>query len=169
MLLRGSYNAAQNMFTFEDVTPALDESLGAGLRTEFEYKMGADDPAEHFAIAGLEDGVAIIGSQTAGEDVHILYDTDEQASLYDRATCYHKAFDPIAVFSDGTLYVMGINTTEPEVMYFRSDTVKPRATAEGSGAGLGTKTQSGILTPRVIGWVTIGLFAAVAGALMLKR
>ena len=169
MLLRGSYDAAQNMFTFEDVTPALDESLGAGLRTEFEYKMGADDPAEHFAIAGLEDGVAIIGSQTAGEDVHILYDTDEQASLYDRATCYHKAFDPIAVFSDGTLYVMGINTTEPEVMYFRSDTVKPRATAEGSGAGLGTETQSGILTPRVIGWVTIGLFAAVAGALMLKR
>ena len=169
MLLRGSYNAAQNMFTFEDVTPALDESLGAGLRTEFEYKMGADDPAEHFAIAGLEDGVAIIGSQTAGEDVHILYDTEEQVSLYDRATCYHKAFDPIAVFSDGTLYVMGINTTEPEVMYFRSDTVKPRATAEGSGAGLGTEAQGGILTPRVIGWVTIGLFAAVAGALMLKR
>ena len=136
--------------------------LGEDLRTEYEYKAGGDVPGEHFAIAGLDDGVAIIGSSVSGEDVHILYDTEDKASLYDRAASYHKTFDPIATFSGGTLYVIGYNPTEPDVMYFRSDTVKPRTAADNSAAS----------TPNIqkyIGWGTIGLFALAIAVLSLTR
>ena len=122
----------------EDITPVLDASLGGELRTEYEYKKGVDSPAEHFTIAGLENGVAIVGSNTPGADVHILYDTAEKAQLYERASCYHKAFNPIAAYDDGKLYVIGYNATEPDVMYFRSDTIRPQAAADNSGAPYGS-------------------------------
>ena len=161
-LLRVSYDASQNQVTAEDLTDALNEVLGDDLRTEYEYKAGGNPPGEHFAIAGLDDGVAIIGSSVFGEDVHIIYDTDDQPALYERATSYHRAFDPSAAFSDGTLYVIGYNPVEPDVMYFRSDTVKPQTTPDISVPG-GTNIQ------KYIGWGTIGLFAVVIAVLSLTR
>ena len=126
VLLRAAYDESQNRITSEDMTRALEDALGPDLRTAFDKQNAGDEPAEHFAITGIEDGLAIIGSGTPGEDVHILYDTDSEAVLYDKASSYHKAFDPMAVFYDGKLYVIGYNTTEPDVMYFRSDTVNER-------------------------------------------
>ena len=155
---RIAYDGAENKITFEELTDTLNETLGDDLRTEYEYKMGGDEPGEHFAIAGLDTGVAIIGSSKAGEDVHIIYDTDEKAVLYDRATCYHKAFDPVAVFSDGRLYVIGYNGTEPDVMYFRSQEMTPQPAANEGGAPGGVS--GGGMDTRIIGGVTIGLFAA---------
>jgi hypothetical protein len=165
--LRVTYDASHNEMTMQDLTDTFNEVLGEDLRTEYEYKSGGDTPGEHFAIAGLDDGVAIIGSSVSGEDVHILYDTEDKASLYDRASSYHKAFDPIATFSGGTLYVIGYNPTEPDVMYFRSDTVKPQTEADGSGAGQGDS--DGTNFQKYIGWGTIGLFALAVIVLSLTR
>lgn len=154
----------------EDITSVLDESLGGELRTEYEYKKGVDSPADHFTIAGLEDGVAIIGSNTPGEDVHILYDTAEKAQLYERAACYHKAFNPIAAYGDGKLYVIGYNATEPDVMFFRSDTIRPQA-ADNSGAPYGS-TRAGVgsgVDGRMIGLGAIGLAAVLAATLLRIR
>ncbi|MCR5810079.1 MAG: S8 family serine peptidase [Lachnospiraceae bacterium] len=161
-LFRIAYDGAENKITFEELTDTLNETLGDDLRTDYEYKMGGDVPGEHFAIAGLDTGVAIIGSATAGEDVHIIYDTDEKAVLYDKATCYHKAFDPIAVSDGKRLYVIGCNGTEPDVMYFRSQEMTLPAAASGGGepGGANGGGNSGGMDPTVIGGVTIGLFAA---------
>ena len=175
VFLRVSYNPEKNTMEVEDITSVLDESLGGELRTEYEYKKGVDSPADHFTIAGLEDGVAIIGSNTPGEDVHILYDTAEKAQLYERAACYHKAFNPIAAYGDGKLYVIGYNATEPDVMYFRSDAIRPQAAADNSGApygstgaGSGSGVGSGV-DGRMIGLGAIGLAAVLAATLLRIR
>jgi hypothetical protein len=90
--------------------------------------------------------------------------------LYDRATCYHKAFDPIAVSDGRRLYVIGYNGTEPDVMYFRSQEITPQAAANESGAPGGTGgVSSGGMDPTVIGGVTIGLFAALVVVLSITR
>ena len=170
-LFRIAYDGAENKITFEELTDTLNETLGDDLRTDYEYKMGGDVPGEHFAIAGLDTGVAIIGSSKVGEDVHIINDTDEKALLYDKATCYHKAFDPIAAFSGGRLYVIGYNGTEPDIMYFRSQEMTPQAAANESGApeGAGGSVSGGGMDPTVIGGVTIGLFAVLIIALSVTR
>ena len=171
VLYRVAYDGAENKISFEDLTGTLNETLGDGLRTEYEYKMRADAPGEHFAIAGLDTGVAIIGSSVNSEDVHIIYDTDEKAVLYDRATCYHKAFDPIAVSDGRRLYVIGYNGTEPDVMYFRSQEITPQAAANESGApeGAGGSVSGGGMDSTVIGGVTIGLFAVLVIILSVSR
>lgn len=170
-LFRIAYDGAENKITFEELTDTLNETLGDDLRTDYEYKIGGDVPGEHFAIAGLDTGVAIIGSATAGEDVHIIYDTDEKAVLYDKATCYHKAFDPTAAFSGGRLYVIGYNGTEPDVMYFRSQEMTLPAAVSGGGApgGAGGSVSGGGMDPTAVGGVTIGLFAVLVIALSVTR
>ena len=151
VLLRAAYDASQNRITTEDLTRALEDALGPDLRTAFDKQNAGDEPSEHFAITGLEDGLAIIGSGTPGEDVHILYDTDSEAVLYDKASSYHKAFDPMAVLYDGKLYVIGYNTTEPDVMYFRSDTVRERAqNPQSVSAEAGSSRHMGIITIALI-------------------
>ena len=170
-----TYDASENKMTVEELTDTFNKTLGEDLRCEYEYKMGDITPGEHFAIAGLDDGVAIIGSSVAGEDLHIIYDTEKEAVLYDRTTSYHKAFDPIAAYADGTLYVIGYNTTEPDVMYFRSQVMTPRASQDGSGNagqpgdGSGGSSGAGLNDPKVIGGLTIGLFAVVVLVLSLMK
>ena len=151
-LFRVAYDGVENKITYEELTNILNETLGDDLRTDYEYKMGGDVPGEHFAIAGLATGVAIIGSSTAGEDVH-------------------KAFDPIAAFSGGRLYVIGYNGTEPDVMYFRSQEITPQAAGNGSGEpeGSGGSVSGGGMDPTVIGGVTVGLFAVLVIALSVTR
>ena len=167
-LLRYTYDAAENRMTLEaDLTDTFNQVLGKDLRVEYDYKKGAEIPGEHFAIAGLDDGVAIIGSSSLGEDVHVIRDTEKEAVLFDRATCYHMAYDPIAVYRDGTLYVIGYSTTEPEVMYFRSQRMDAETPQNGSGTGE-EAGQPGS-DPRVIGGVTIGLFAVVVLVLTTMR
>lgn len=175
ILLRAAYDASENKMTVEELTDTFNKTLGEDLRCEYEYKMGDIHPGEHFAIAGLDDGVAIIGSSVAGEDLHIIYDTDQEAVPCDRTTSYHKAFDPIAAYCDGTLYVIGYNTTEPDVMYFRSQVMTPRASQDGSGNagqsgdGSGGSSGAGLNDPKVIGGMTIGLFAVVVLVLTLMK
>ena len=181
IFLRLNYDASENKMTAEELTDTFNKTLGEDLRCEYEYKMGDIHPGEHFAIAGIDDGVAIIGSSVAGEDVHIIYDTEKEAVLYDRTTSYHKAFDPIAAYADGTLYVIGYNTTEPDVMYFRSHVMTPRASQDASGSSGGNSSGDssegssgagsggGLNDPKVIGGLTIGLFAVVVLVLSLMK
>ncbi|MDO5455920.1 MAG: hypothetical protein Q4F25_03275, partial [Eubacteriales bacterium] len=123
-LFRASYDASQNRIVSEDLTDELEKALGPDLRTAYDKLNGGDEPAEHFAIAGIADGLAVIGSDTPGEDIHVIDDDGSEAVLYDKASSYHKAFDPVAVYYGGELYVIGYNPTEPDVMYFRSDPVE---------------------------------------------
>ena len=160
--LRVSYDESQNRFVTQDLTDELEQALGADLRTDYDKQNAGDEPAEHFAITGLEDGLAIIGSGTPGEDVHIIYDDEKEAVLYDRTSCYHKAFNPIAVSYNGELYVIGYNTIEPDVMYFRSDPVKGRASEPVSLEETANRS-------RYMGIVTIGLIAGIALVLAVAR
>lgn len=162
-LLRVTLPEAEGQLEVEDLTDVLDSCLGDGLRTEYSLKSGGDEPGEHFAIAGFDNGVAIIGSATAGEDVHLIGDNEDQAEVYDKASSYHQAFDPLAVCSNGRLYVIGYNTTETDVMYFRSD--KITRSAEANNAPEGRQA----VVNRYIGPVTIGLFAIVLCVLALLR
>jgi hypothetical protein len=162
-LFRFGFNETFDGFEAEDLTDTLDGCLGEGLRTEYDIKGGGDEPSEHFAIAGIDGGVAIIGSSTLGEDVHLLYDTEQQAEPYGKASSFHKAFDPMAVSYNGTLYVIGYNTTEPDVMYFRADKMAHAKAAETTGES----TQA--MLNKYIGSATVGLFVVVLGALLLLR
>ncbi|MBQ9033961.1 MAG: S8 family serine peptidase [Lachnospiraceae bacterium] len=161
-LLRASYDEAQNRFVTEDLTEELEKALGPDLRTVYDKQNPGDEPAEHFAIAGLRDGLAIIGSGTPGEDVHILYDDEKEAVLYERASSYHKAFDPVAAYNGDELYVIGYNTTEPDVMYFRSDPVKARAQASAVPEEVESRS-------RYMGIVTIALIAGVVAVLAVGK
>ena len=160
--LRASYDESQNRFVTQDLTDELEKALGPDLRTAYDKQNVGDEPAEHFAITGLDDGVAIIGSGTPGEDVHIIYDNENEAVLYDRASSFHKAFNPIAVSYNGELYVIGYNTIEPDVMYFRSDPVKGRVTEPVSLEETANRS-------RYMGIVTIRLIAGIALVLAVAR
>ena len=67
--LRASDDESQNRFVTQDLTDELEKALGPDLRTAYDKQNVGDEPAEHFAITGLDDGVAIIGSGTPGEGV----------------------------------------------------------------------------------------------------
>ena len=161
-LLRVSYDAVNDKFVSEDLSDALETALGPDLRTEYDKQNAGDEPAEHFAIAGLKDGLAIIGSGTLGEDVHIIYNDSNEAVLYEKTSSYHKAFDPLAVYYNGELYVIGYNTIEPEVMYFRSDPVKDKTQAPVSPEETAGRS-------RYMGFVTIGLIAGVVVVLAVGK
>jgi hypothetical protein len=76
--------------------------------------------SDHFALAGLPDGLAIIGSSELGTDTHILRDTATAPEAYERTSSYHHAFNPLATCADGYLYATANSEVEPNVMYFRS-------------------------------------------------
>jgi hypothetical protein len=95
--------------------------------------------------------------------VHLIYDSQQQAEGYGKASSFHKAFDPMAVSYNGTLYVIGYNTTEPDVMYFRADKMAHAKAAETTGES----TQA--MLNKYIGSATVGLFVVVLGALLLSR
>ena len=162
-LFRFGFNETFDGFEAEDLTDTLDGCLGEGLRTEYDMKSGGDEPSEHFAIAGFAGGAAIVGSSAPGEDVHIIYDTQQQAEACGKASSFHRAFDPLAVCYNGTLYVIGYNTTEPDVMYFRADKITSPAAQETA------EESSTAQINKYIGPVTIGLFAAAAIVLALLR
>lgn len=113
-LLRFTYDAASNKMTSEDITAALESA------NPLYGEVVGQDIGAHFALAGLPDGVAIVGSDTLGEDTHIILDSATEATPYARTSSYHRTFDPLAVYANGYLYAMGNNSTEPDVMYFRA-------------------------------------------------
>ena len=113
-LLRYTYDAGKGALSMEDITeafwsvkPAFGESVGS-------------DQGSHFALAGVTDGLAIVGSETAGADTYLIRNGTTQAVAYGRTSCYHTAFNPVAAFGEGQLFAMGCNATEPDAMYFRS-------------------------------------------------
>lgn len=161
--LRVSYDGSREEIAAEDLTGAFEEALGKDFRTEFETKSG-DEPTEHFALAGIGDGAAIIGGSVPGEDTHIIYDTDDKAVVYDRTSSYHRTTDPLAVYGDGTLYVIGCNTTEPDIMYFRSDRIAERTAQE-----IPPKDSKLPDLTQYIGILTVAFFALILGMLTAMR
>lgn len=119
-LMRLSYDAANNEMTFEDLTPSVKQVICDKLLPEFERAYGKDLIENHFTLAGLPDGVAIIGSPTTGEDTHIIKDGSTELTTFPRTSSYHQGHHMLGTYGDGYLYAMGNNATEPDVMYFRS-------------------------------------------------
>ena len=113
-LMRFTYDEASNTMKAEDLTEAFEST-----KPRYLEEVG-QDKGRHFALAGLSDGVAIIGSDELGADTHIILNSGTEATPYARTSSYHHAFDPLAVYVDGYLYVAGHNAAEPDVMYFRS-------------------------------------------------
>ena len=119
-LLRLTYDQAANKMTYENLKSALHKAIGNNLVPTFNTYDNSQTEGWYFALAGLPDGVAIVGSSTLGEDTHIIRNDSTDVETYGRTSSYHKAFEPTAVYGDDYLYVIGENDTEPDVMYFRS-------------------------------------------------
>ena len=116
--VRAEYDEAAGSVSAEDLTSVFTDALGGDL----EYWKHIDDRMliKHFSLAGLPDGVAIVGSSVPGVDTHVIYDDGNTAEVYERTSSYHTPLEPVAAYAGGWLYVLGYNTTEPDVMYFRS-------------------------------------------------
>ena len=119
---RLTYDAQTNEMMVEDLSETLHAAAPA-----------LGDSAEpsgikaHVAMAGLPDGLALVGAPTddkgafiLGQDTSVIYDGATAAVKLDRTSTYHRAFDPLATYYDGKLYVTGLTATEPGVMYFRA-------------------------------------------------
>ena len=119
---RVTYDAKKNEIQVEDLTDAF-EALG------FSMEDSAERSAKkvHVALAPLPDGAAVIGcgiredgSYETGKDTFIIRNGSTQFEPFDRTSSYHRAFDPMACYYEGQLYVEGNNAAEPDAMYFRS-------------------------------------------------
>ena len=118
-LIRATYDADTQSMVVEDLSDALKAAIGDDLDSYVDQQT-AETLVDHFTIAGLPDGLAIIGSDKTGADTHVIKDSGTTAETYARTSCYHHATNPLATYSDGYLYVTANNATEPDVMYFRS-------------------------------------------------
>jgi hypothetical protein len=118
-LVRATYDPQAQAMAIENVTDALKEALGEDMDS-YIHRTASELVNDHFALAGLPDGLAIVGSSELGTDTHILRDTATTPEAYERTSSYHHAFYPLAVCADGYLYVAANSEVEPNVMYFRS-------------------------------------------------
>ena len=106
---RMTYKKAKNKFKVQDISKAIDSSFGDNLKD--------------VALAGLPNGAAIIGSPADAKDsrdTHIIRNGKKKATLYPRTSSFHTVFGPMAVYAGDSLYVLGTNPTEPDVLYLRS-------------------------------------------------
>ena len=107
--------------------PLMERYLIASVAPPLEDSAELTAKKAHVAFAGLPDGVAIVGagknadgSYVLGQDTHIIHDDASTAVTFERTSSYHRAFDPLATYYDGKLYVAAQNATEADAMYFRS-------------------------------------------------
>ncbi|MBP3892543.1 MAG: S8 family serine peptidase [Atopobiaceae bacterium] len=129
-LIRFTYDEANNKMSYEDLSSSVKDVIGDFLMPEYERASKNDNVWHHYTMCGLPDGVAIIGSPTIGEDTHIIKDGSTELITYPRTSSYHQTFYPLATYGDGYLYALGINATEPDVMYFRSTQYPQQTTPE---------------------------------------
>lgn len=123
-LLRCTYDSAAKSIRTENLTAGLKKALGGTLISAYDTASYGDKTHRHFTIAAVPDGVAIIGSATAGEDTHIIYNGSTEPVAFERTSSYHGAFFPLAAYDNGTLYATGYNSAEQGSVYFRSTHVE---------------------------------------------
>ena len=169
--MRFTYDASKNEMTSEDLTSVL---MSANPR--YLAPVGNEDGI-HLALAGLSDGVALIGSKTLGEDTHIIKNSSTDVEPYERTSSYHYVFEPLAAYSDGSLYVAGFNAAEPDVMYLRStdyDEAQQAMPKTGDGGQTATLSQNAARTVVKTGdfaWYAIAfalLVIVIAGGIALS-
>ncbi|MBO6108698.1 MAG: hypothetical protein J6P16_04765, partial [Eubacterium sp.] len=110
VLYRFTYTKKKNTFKIQNLSKAVKTAFGS-------------EPGDA-VITTVSGGIAIIGPvvKTNGyrQDTHILKDNKKKISTIARTSCYHKVFNPVAVYSKGLLYVLGVNDTESDGAFFRS-------------------------------------------------
>ena len=114
-MTRLTFDARSMTMMSEDLTAAIE-----GVVPEIVSSNDAASKKSHYALAGLPDGVAIVGSSTRGDDTHVIYNGSSEAVSLGRTSTYHTVFEPLASYYDGQLYALGITAAEPSTMYFRS-------------------------------------------------
>ena len=174
--IRATYHPETQSMSVEDLTDTFKAAIGSDL-SSYVDGMTAETLVDHFAIAGLSDGVAIIGSDEIGADTHIIKDTGTTAETYGRTSSYHHAANPLAVSDDGYLYVTANNSTEPSVMYFRSTDYNHAEQRPVPSPDSGTKASSAAGSPKTgdslpaaaLGVVLAFALAGLATALTVRR
>ena len=104
-LYRFTYDEEKNAFVSENLT----EAVTGILENRFNC-----------ACVGTPDGLVIISPKEAGKDTYFVKNDGKDAVLMDHTSCYHTTFSPVAGYDDGSLFVLAMNATEPDVLYFRS-------------------------------------------------
>ena len=108
-LYRYTYKKKKNAFVKENLT--------SGIKKTFGDKVG------DLVMTGTPQGAAIVGICTGSAPVHDTYfvkNGKKAVTPLSKAACYHDIFTPMAVYTAGRLYVLGINNTEPDSLFFRS-------------------------------------------------
>ena len=153
---RLTYNKGAAKLDVEDLTDAFNATGLVADTSKRTYGAGA-----HVALAGLPDGVALVGaamkddgSYALGQDTRVIYDDANEATAFDRTSSYYRPFDPMATYYDGKLYVVAQSVTESEGMYFRSTQIEKPAEPATYAVVLGdgstwTKGSTDALTFRV--------------------
>ena len=113
MLYRLTWNEDKTDLILEDLNDAFED-------------LSVQHMNEQIALAGLPDGVAIIGSGLHGQDTHVIYDDSDWAIPYDHTLSYHFTYTPTAAYADGWIYALGYSTTEKDLMFFRATDVNHR-------------------------------------------
>lgn len=108
-MYRIKYNKKKNKITKENLTSVVKKTLKT-LPTEL-------------VLTEVKGGVAVITPVTGKgyrQDTHIIKNSAKKITTLKRTSCYHKVTKPLAVYSGGRLYALGINDTENDTLFFRS-------------------------------------------------
>ena len=108
-LYRYTYKKKKNVFVKENLTSGIKKALG--------------DKAGECVMAGTPKGAAIVGIRTGGDpgsDTYFVKNGKKAITPLSKVAGYHDIFTPMAVYAAGRLYVMGVNDTEPDNLFFRS-------------------------------------------------
>ena len=108
-LYRYIYKKKKSKFIKEDLTSAINKAFGKN--------------AYESALAGTPKGAVFVGLHTdanPGKDTYFIKNGKKKITPLSKVACYHEIFYPMAVYDAGRLYVMGVNDTEPDTLFFRS-------------------------------------------------
>ena len=122
--------------------------------------LGVWERVEDIDFESLPDKFVIKCNHDSGS-THIVdksKDFNDAALRADLKKCLKRKYG----YYNGELYVIGYNTIEPEVMYFRSDPVKDKTQAPVSPEETAGRS-------RYMGFVTIGLIAGVVVVLAVGK
>ncbi len=106
-LYRYTYKKKKNKFATENLTSQVRKAFGKDIGEG--------------AMVGTPSGAAIIGMRnSAGNDTFMMKNGKKTIKPMSKIACYHEIFSPMAVYVGDRLYVMGVNDTEPDSLFFRS-------------------------------------------------
>ena len=81
---------------------------------------------KNMAMTGSDSGVFIVGPREKTDeryDTYFIGNRKKTVDLFEKSACYHTIYMPMTLYNKGVFYVMGVNCTEPDTLFFRSTVI----------------------------------------------